>query len=320
MVQHSTNSTTYNSRAAFDSFITNGIRVNFSTVDASFPKKMICILFAGDDMLVDVGVQNLGNGTSALDITAPGFEPDLVFGASANVAIAAGNSTRYSQTFGIATNDGVGGIVQKGVAYHARNLHQEDIEQIIWTGRVGGNLGGIGDGTIVYTLTLSAFDANGFSITPSADSSGQDWGYLAVNLGGLQASLFDFSTATSTGVVSYETPAFTPQFGMAIATFLQARDTAYFDNLDLMSLGIAAFDGTEQWVSWSRQEYVAAGNSDCLSVVGTYSLAAWDPNDAGVGTGVAATLSSFDSLGFNLNYTLVDGTARMAFGLAIEAP
>ncbi len=204
-----------------------------------------------------------------------------------------------------------------GTALACANLDEEDIEQIIWSDKIGGQINGDGTGTIQYTLVIQDFDANGFSVKPSASANSDDYFWFAVNLGGLDVSLFTIDTPTSAGVVSYDGPGFTPQFGMTVATFQDTRDVNA-PAADVQSAAIAAFDDTEEWAAFLRHEWFASSafNSDTIMLTHTYSLAAADPTAAGMT--ILATLDSFDAAGFNLNYSAVDASVRMAFGLAIE--
>lgn len=315
IAQALTNSTTFSYVAAFDSFITNGIRLNFTTVDTVNEWRIIAIFFAGDDLSAAVGSQDLGTGTSALDITAPGFEPDVVFGFGSNGEISDGNELFYGCMFGICVNDG--SATQKGQSLQAPSAAAENMAQIIWSNRIGGRKA-TGDTTVAYDLLISDFDASGFSITPSASASNDDWLYLALNLGGTLFALWDFSTPTSGGAASDVTPDFEPQFGLTCTTFLLARDTGTFDG-SVGTIGIGVFDGDATWAAWAGASWFASSTHTSEANGRTMQdvVVGFDPTADGVGSGIQADFVGFDGVGWDVNYNLVDASARMAFGLAI---
>jgi hypothetical protein len=220
----------------------------------------------------------------------------------------------YGATFGMALANGT----QKGQSLSAPSAEAENMAQIIWSDKIGGQKATGGTG-VDYTLLASDFDATGFSITPSASAGSDDWLYLALNLGGNSVSLFDFETPDAIGVVSYETPGFEPAFGLTVTTFLPARDAGTFDN-DVGTLSIGVFDqGLVEWAptTWSAWFSSAVHTSQARSQTRIFSVAAFDPVVAGSTTGARANLDSFDALGFNLNYDTVDATPRMGFALAV---
>jgi len=314
LVQDSTNSTTYNCIAAFNSWLTNGVRMNFTTADVAY--RVTAVFFAGDDLQAYLGLQNLGTGTSAIDITAPNFEPDAVFGWTSHGADASNNEVFYGMCFGIAINDGV--PTQYATSVIAPSAEAENMAQIIWDNRIGGQKA-TGGTSVTYTLTAGTFDSQGFSITPSASAGSDDWLYLALSFGGKQFDLFPITTPTSTGVQSYTAPGFEPQFGFTVCTFLQAYNTGYFDG-DVGSLGFGMFDDTEQWSpsTWASWFSGATHTSEALCQLRDFGLTAYDPEARSTTTGVRALRDAFTASGFDLDYTIVDGTARKGFGFALE--
>jgi hypothetical protein len=86
--------------AAFVSFITDGIRINWT----DFPPVaglITVVLFGGDDFQAHVDNYALGAATTVVDTTAPGFQPNVVL--SMSVHNDAGGSWRIGT--GIAWDD-----------------------------------------------------------------------------------------------------------------------------------------------------------------------------------------------------------------------
>jgi len=155
---------------------------------------------------------------------------------------------------------------------------------------------------LTWTGEVTAFAADGFTVTTRDGSSGADYIYwLALNLGGGAAWLDTLTTPTSTGDESHTGPGFTPIGVLTAAGNTTAVDTTAGG----LSYCVAGTDGTQDSAMAGQDEDgVATSDTDSETnqrIVDVRSEA--DGSDL-----VAATLSSFDGSGFTLNYSAVDGS------------
>lgn len=302
---------TTDTAATHSSFISGGCILNFGTFGVGATARGYVIFFAGDDVSCHVGTQGLGTGTTALDITAPGFQPDVVFALHANAANASAVENFFGLSFGIAVRDG--SDTQAYVSWAevdadaAGGNPAQNISTLYGLGQQNA-----GAASEAYHLTFGTFDANGFSVTPSASASSDDMNYLAVKLG-TSVALVDIGTPTATGNTGYTSPGFQPQAVITVASNLEARDTPVYDSDLAGGLGICAFTATEEWGSAAR--IANADPSSTANETNAFSLIA--PNGTATLTGVNASFVSMDATGFTLNYGQVEAAAKMAFALAI---
>lgn len=303
--------------ADFDSFITNGVRINWGNAPGS-AYLMTVVLFGGTDLSVHAGsfdVQNVVDTTT--DITDPGFEPDLLI-----VAANTGQpnpDTIQSQSelsLGVVHNDGVGGITQRGLWINSRDNQA--------TGEVASIL--IDDGAIAERAPsdgdpdwygeFGVFDANGFSCTTrDAGGNNRDIHYLALNFNGVVDSwVGNYTTPTSAGNDGETGPGFTPQFVYLLGTHAEAIDTAYVD-ANAGTLSVSVIDEDDAFCnSVSSEDAAATTNTQSLSD----DTAIECPDDDGT-AGITASFVSFDANGWTLNYSAVTTNAKIFLALAIEA-
>ncbi len=287
------------------SFITNGVRVNFSAVDTD-AQLWTVIFFAGTD--VSAHADHVTNGwTSPLDVTTPGFEPDIVFFLN-TTSSAAGVAGDVHFNFGACVNDV--GETQKSQNHFSVNNSG--------TTSVAGSFGSDDvsapntDGTILWTLKISDFDSNGFTLTSSSQK--RDFHYLALKFAGVSSWADQFDSPTSDGDDAQTGPGFKPQF-VFLGLGMNTSDDTSQTSGEGGSKGISVFDedGNEFSNTWADEDFASTTNSESLSDNQAINLA----DDAGANA-FAATFSTMDSTGFTLNYSNTDTTARKWFGVAVE--
>lgn len=292
------------------SFISGGVRLNFTTVPA-FTIRGYCIMFCGTDLSASVGSLALGTGTSALNVTTPGATSDIVFFTNAGTNNTTTVSADAHLGFGIAVNDG--SATQKCFARaEVDNAANAGPAVIIYDNRCMAKHNA-SSAAVVYDLTY-ATHASGFSVTPSASSGSNNLHWLELRLAkNHKFKLIDIDTPTVTGTVGYTGLGAKPQAAITVATSQVARNTAELDSINTESWGIGAMTLSEYWASVCT----IVTNSDPTDTLNfTFNLAlraAW----------TAATLSSLDSDGLTLNYISPTGNrsplvSQMAFMLMIE--
>lgn len=281
-----------------NSWITDGVRLDINT-NPSAARLMTVILIGGSDVSNSyVNVIGLGTGTSAIDVTAPGFEPDLVF------FTGAGMSTGTTDSFGavglgVVHNDGsdTQGMVTLtsdpavGTSDVTTNLRNNAVAAQVYRGAE------------TWNASVSAFDSSGFSITPSASASNDDVSYLALKFTNNPDISIDFIDGpTATGNFSITDPGFQPNFMM----FLMRDDATTF-NTTTQSDGIGVYvvdENSEYTNCINSQDGVTTSYSKSLSTAKFRDL-------TGSGTDLhVATHSSFDATGATFNFTTVPAADR----------
>ena len=280
----------------------NGIRLTVSYSDSGVSRYVTAILIKGT---LNVGVVdvNLGTGTSAIDVTSLGFRPDLLFaigtGAASDTLLTHGiASIGFAHNDGTTTTQGFVGV------WSEDNVATTDTGAYVGASHIGGQ---VFNGTATWLASVSDFDANGFSITPSANAGSDVLYILALELADANdAYVGVVDSKTTTGTQAYTGTGFTPQ----VVGLLQTRCTATGTVARTNSLAIGATDGTRSRVVSARdQDAVTTSSSDSESADSVILIRNGDGTDD-----AAAAYSSFDSDGWTLNYS--DGSASVRKMLA----
>lgn len=292
----------------FVEFVTNGVSINFTTVEGSDPGFITYYFFGGTDLSAHANIVDLGTGTSALDQTAPGFEPDLVF-AYTN-GIPEGTTTADAKmSMGCCANDGT--PTQYALFWESPNGVTTTIPAAQYSN--DSIAGRIDDEATTWEITCGSFDSSGFSLTPSANTSNADLIYLALNLGGAGFILRDTDPANSSGNKATTGFGFQPQFVMYVIS-----ETSLGSTNSTVSNGpfnICAFteEGAEFSNCWFEDDGLVLGTTNCGSY--TDNIAFTLMRDNGNTTG-QATFVTIDSDGYTLNVT--DTTGLQTFEVGIE--
>lgn len=228
--------------AAFDSFITNGVRLDCTNAFGQ-AYNGFALLIAGDDVQVDVGSDSLPAASSTTSITAPGFEPD--WGIFACAGTGSGDTIpgpwfTYSQ--GMAENTGA------GVNQYVMGVSEADNDA---AGNPGGRynndrlVGSIGAGgtSWLHHSVMDSWDANGFTLSGNSNPGNDEFGWLVVK-GGFDFSVDQWQLPTSTGNQSFPDPGFTPDVRFSFYSSMDSIDTG--EGADSGSMGIIVTSTSEQ--------------------------------------------------------------------------
>ena len=294
---------------AFVAFITNGIRINW--VDApAIASLMTVILLGGDDLQAHADNYVMGVDTTVNDITAPGFQPQLIFSMGQNTN---GASTQRISIGAIWDEPSVG-IKQHSISQFSQNGgNPTDISASIFQS-VGTAFKFRTSASLDISLTYSDFDSQGFTTTTGdGDGSGTNNIYLALDFGPNEVFFDTYVTPASTGD-DKQTVGFKPQLAMII---LLEEITAFDTQFRGGTRGWAVFNETSEFCESSSDEdgvdaTIGGTNTQSLSSAKALDL----PDGAGTLEAVA-TLASFDATGYTLNYTTVPGTQRAYLQLVI---
>ena len=307
---------TTDGRADFVSFITNGVRINWSDAPAS-AYLLTVVLFAGTDLSVHANTFTMhATVNNAVDVTDPGFEPDVLILAGGS-DLSFGNSlAQWQLSYGFVHNDRASGITQRAVG--TKSIGGAATSACI--SRCTASYGIVhilNSGNVYKGAEFGTFDADGFSCTSRINGGGGSGiGYLALRFGAgpaVDSWLGTHTTPVAPGNDADAGPGFTPQAVLFLGTMMEAIDTAYTHGL-AGSFGLGAFDADDEYmVSVCAEDGVGTSNTQSLSDDTAVQL----PDDDGA-AGLTASFVSFDANGWTLNYSAVEANAKLFFVVAIE--
>lgn len=276
-----------------------GVRINHAS-GASW--KSICILIGGDDFSVDVGTASLGNQNVTTNVTAPGFRSQLTLICTDSNTVNHAPANEGNWSVGFASNDGTT-IDQRALIRTVRHAvgTAEDLAYL-HTSRVIGHMT-----TTALNWTAELEDnANGFDLTVRDANSGDDVGYIAMAFANHDVVVDTMTTPTSTGDDAQTGLGFEPLFVGFISSMMSAANTLKTDG-EAGSIGMS-------WIAETEEACAEATSEDGVTTTNTGSYVntvAVDMLDHDGTPGFVGTLSSFDADGHTVNYTTVDGSARL---------
>lgn len=209
-----------------------GVQINWSTTP-TLAFRCVAVFFSGADFDADIGTHQMpGADDTVEDITAPGFEPDIVlFGISRTVNNTTNNDAHHTHTWMRSDKSATVEFSFNSVASDDNDAtdHALPICTAIDTGEGGGVdsgartgadlaigraqlFGGGGAGTTSYVAR--DFDSSGFSlVTRNSTGAPDDWfvSWLALDLGGLQSALVSHIKMETTGFHNIDEIGFAPQ-------------------------------------------------------------------------------------------------------------
>lgn len=299
-------------RATLSAWISGGIRLNWTVVHAT-PHQFYAIVFGGADVSAYTDVLNLGTSTSLVDVTAPNFAPDLVLFASSHTDNNGAASTRTGHMafcMGAAT-----ATAQRSTAWGEDDfVTSGGFPAMYYSTAYGWCMVNRTTGALAYGLTISAFDSQGFSFTPSGTPSSQRFGYLALRLGGLAVNIGDFTAKLTTGSQVHTGLGFRPQALLTVGMAMTAQDTGVVNVATAAGIGIGFSDVNGSGANSTRINF-NADPTDTSQVA--FASALLMPSDT-TAQASEASLTSFDTDGFTLNYSAVSGNATYAWYIAVE--
>lgn len=302
-------------------FSPDEVSLNFSNIPTSLnhEQQFTLIVFGGSDCEAYLENINLGTGTSAIDITGAGFEPDIVFAAQSGRTTTGYSSSAAgagSFSLGIGLNDGADTQRCFGRRDGSGTLTVNRSNSVVLNNRISVVMVGGTSPTLGAQVTIGDYDANGFSLTPSASHGSSFLTALAIKAPGIDFALDDFLTRATTGVESYTGLGFEPDIvfvaGGGSTTINTAEGPSAANASSYMSVYHAVGDAA-MYVLLS-QNGVDPSNSLNYSNSDGSLLSLGDTALDGI---MAAQFDAFDTDGFDLNYTTVDGNAYLFMGLAM---
>lgn len=303
-------SSTLEGEADFDSFITNGVRINWTNaVDGAY--FITAIFFAGTNVECHAGTFSPGTSVNSdVDVTAPGFEPDAIIFATHGNPFDDTHANGFDIGFGFAVNDG--SDTQRSICYTEAHGSADGDPNAFLSTNYG--IAALTSGTSLdWACEIGSFDASGFTATLRLASAGSDdVGYLAVYTDGSEVWAGTHDTPTSTGNQASTAPGIEPDLIVFGMTELEAVDTGASD-ATAGSIGVAALTASAQFAtSFCSEDGVATTNTQSLSDDQAVNL----PDDDGT-SGIEGTLTSMDATGWTINFSAVTANAKKFIALAI---
>ena len=291
----------------FDSFITDGIRIN--TTDAfGSAYKIEALLFFGSDCQMYVGDFDTTSGN--VDVTAPNFTPNgvCVFGPRAPIDDTGRASARYS--IGWAHWNGstvaqfsINGGEDDGAAAGQTYLRPESakVTTDVQNATVGGD------------VTLSTFDSQGFTAV-QGNSAGFPCMFAAIKFDN-NADLRQYGTRTASGTFNHTESGKRPHAVFGHMTWIRTTNTTNEANLS-GTWGLWGFTSDTNEFCASVQAEDGASTTNTQSYADNVALAL--PLDSGASMAYVANCTAILSNGFTLDYTTPDSNNRIFVGFLIQ--
>lgn len=307
--------------AAIVSFDSDGFTLNFGSAGAG--KDYLIHYLALGAAVVDslaIGTFSPSGSTGDQDVTSAGLQGDLLLLLYHKALVSDGNTGTSCFMLGMASGSGSeqgevsfrskdGNSGQGGSMQHSP---QAGASNAVFQG-IGATLGSSG------IATLSAWLSNGFRLNWSeAGDSGTDCFYLVLKkASGASIKVVTDTQKTSTGTKATTGLGFQPD---GLLAFMHAADAQTDVSLhgDDIGLTVGATDGTTTGHTFYGEANIAnPTNND--SRTDTSSLLVVEESPGSSTVTAEASLSSFDSDGFTLNWTTADANARDLVAAAFKA-
>lgn len=295
------------------SFITNGVRINWTKAPAG-AYGINMFFFGGDDVSAAVGTVDAAEDASTSSVSGLGFQPNFAWFVSWSDDMDDATDNVDTQiSIGMATDES-GGTVQRCVGlFKDWAATTMDYQMIVDTGAVGGQKaqGSAWD----WENALDSWDSGGFTLAGTGTSGTDKLGYVAIRFANASFALQTYDSPTSTGNDSVTGVGTTPKFICQIHTAMTAVDTNATGSPECEEFNIGVATGNVEFSVGVQQD----------NGVATSNTARTCDNDQIINNGRtagnayfwSATYSSFDSDGYTLNYATVEGTSRKFISFAV---
>ena len=299
--------------ASISDWLSDGIRLNFTTVDGT-ARQAFAILIAGED--VEVACQRKSDwnaGDTRMD--GFGFKPTFVVwsGLSINItnSTSPGTITAGSAGFGVGICDSHGN--QGSIAWGQTDAQSQAgrPSNYISNAAIESSINS-GAASVNSLLTLHSIDDAGFTINATNGLGSTESYIVAVRIPDMESRVLQFDSRTTTGVQNVTGAGFEPEFALLLGSSVQSYNTVIYNTDEASGLGVAAFTANDGiGLGFSNR---VADPTDCNSG------AQLDDFIVGRGTSpraIAADFDGFTSDGFDLDYTAVHTTATKNLALVL---
>ena len=301
-------SATIDGSASFSAWITDGVRINWDNAPGT-AYLLTVVLFGGSDLSAYAGGED--PTFLEIDVTAPGFEPDIVF-VTGHGRVPNGAHVNWHHSLGAAHN-GVS-VTERSQGAFSWNGQTSTIAGQVQSTSFSGVEMYESPTAIQYGIDIDTFDANGFSLTPNGvNALGDRWNYLALKFANHTSWVGSVDSPTSTGDAAKTGVGFKPQFVMMFESALTAEDSVDVTG-NIIATGISTITASEAYCNAVTLED-AATTSNCGSVSDDQAVNFKLDDGTQSHTG---TFVSMDSDGFTINYSAANGTTRKWWAWAVE--
>jgi hypothetical protein len=300
--------------ANFDSFVTDGIRLNHTVVSGN-QELITVVLLGGTDFSAQVGSFNFADTVDQeVNVTTVGFQPtDILAFGSRDQALQSASGGDTENGYGVCHEDGAGTETQRGIGHRFDNsATTAAVEVEFYDTRI---IPHMNNGAHDWSVECDNFDSGGLSFfarESGANNSGLV--YLAMRITTNESFVGTYTTPTATGDAAETSIGFKPQFVMLGLCLAETPGTHYND-AHATSQAISLFTADDEFcIAVASEDGAATMNTQSKSTSKAVEMTDYD------GTSLfTATRSSLDTNGFTLNYSATDtGTARKGFIFAIE--
>lgn len=303
--------------ATFDSWITDGIRINWSNA-AEGVQIVHVILWAGDDVLVQCGTTiplAIGSGPKTIDV---GFTVQHLMCLSGLDPVDETLRDDYHIQISHTVNNS-GTPTTFATYITQRNAFADSTPAMVRDLDLAQGIRADASPFTYFASTeldpTTPFPTNGFSIISGESGTvGPRIIYFAVNYGTKDYKLQEETAPTSTGVKNFTGYGFRPGFALSMITVAAAAWAEDVENDDSVAgtFGLAHWSGSEQWcMNVLSEDAQATTNTAARTKDKPISL----NDDADSGPLTEADFDGFTSDGFDLDYT----TASSAFRFVVFA-
>lgn len=287
-------------RATVSGWSTNGITIVWDSMAVAWD--VTIILFKGTtNVRVDTASMSLAGTT----ITAPGFQPDLVFTLNNGAVVPWGGYQPHAiMSMGVTHNSSTG-INQGMIAISSPDAYSTN-ENVSIT-RDNASFNQI-FGAEAYYGYLDNFSANGFDVTTSADSGTDELIYLAIELPDQDdAFVGTLSTPTTATTKSMTGFGFEPVGVGVLASHNPTINTLNSTTSGSLGFGFSYHNGTgfiESVQGYSIEDTTGTSNVSDIAEAKVINLQTHTDTLSHV-----ANIDSFDSDGVTFDFTTTEGTA-----------
>lgn len=296
---------TFSLKAEVDSFTTNGVTLDLTTVDDTYT--ITVLLLGGDAVSYDIGSTLPDTGAAGTVTISSGFTPNVIWGATVGANITGANGLDGG-LFGLGmavsgSNIGFGFLNEDNLATDAVSARLDTSYPVVVVDSSGNRSEGYG-----FSFGSGDFDV----VSESANAGTDRVYYCAVDFSQSGVYLADITTEASNGNKSYTDPGFEPAFVLNFGTTLSAVDTASSSG-EAGAFSIGCMTSTEQAAN-SFQVEDASATTDTQAQYDPYALFIEQDNGS---SGYRANYASMDASGWTWDYLLV--TIQRKIGvLAVE--
>jgi hypothetical protein len=301
-------------RLGADQFVDNGLDVTLSSFLFDRECYLTLILFGGRGVKAKVGNTLL---TASLDdisnpdsITGLGFQPEVVFTSSANTSSSTSTSAEGHLSFGCATGPSTQRCIEWFIDNGSNVFSQASwFDNDYFTGHI--NLSGR-----IWQGDLQEFNSDGFKVTTRESTTGtRQFGWLALNLGGLPIHLKTLTTPGTAGNSADTAAGFRPQAVILALSSATAEKTLGTTGVTSEMMGVSAYDEHVAVSTTAASDYLdgSTGTSDTTS---DFVRKAARIRDGANNVLNEAAFVSFDNAGDTLNWS--DGGAHKCWKLSLS--